>query len=187
MKSAAIHEFPRQHAVLSTADLLKIQLRVEAIAAADAVESAIKADPVFRDPTMRAISVTLVAVADVCAKTGNSTAEDFENGDTAAHNQQRALLCNAYCAVFYDVRTQHYGAVTPSVRFEEQAKANRDCVKEQGSVIRDLNSRLAAEQSRSKRLEAEVREHELRWREVEGDAAAVREPNFDAADDEVRA
>jgi hypothetical protein len=189
MKSATVARFPRQHAVLSTSDLIKAQLRIETMAAEDARESlAVQPDVIerelYRDPTMRAISASLVAVAEVCEASGNSTAEDFEDGDTDVHNHQRAMLCNVYCAVFYDVRAQHFGSMTPSVRNAEQAKQNSDTVNELCAKARDLQSRLFEEQARTKRLTAEVREHELRWSELEGSSAVrvvpvVVEPNFE--------
>jgi hypothetical protein len=207
MKSATVARFPRQHAALSTSDLIKAQLRIEAMAADDARESiADKADvierAIYSDPTMRAISASLVAVAEVCEASGNSTAEDFEDGDTAVHNQQRAMLCNVYCAVFYDVRAQHFGAMTPSGRAENIARNNQDTVKEQAAELRKLRGDLPhlqnslekrtrerdEEKARVKCLVAEVREHELRWRELEGSSAVrvvpvVVEPNFEGDGD----
>lgn len=50
--------------------------------------------------------------------------------------------------------------------------------------ISSLKSSLAQEQARTKRLAAEVREHELRWSELEGSPSVrmspvTAEPNFD--------
>jgi iron uptake system EfeUOB component EfeO/EfeM len=71
---------------------------------------------------------------------------------------------------------------------EQAAEHNREIITGQQAEISRLKFAIAEEKTRVIRLQAEVREHELRWRELEGSSSVrmspvVVEPNFEGNGD----
>lgn len=154
MKTATVHAFPPPPVPLTSADLCRAQTLIEKRAVEDGRASI---QNFVNDVGMLAIGAVLDCVQEAVADRHTSNVEDFEDGDSPELGRQRALLTNTYCAVFYDTRARHFGAMTPAMRFEEQARTNGDTVRAQAEEVRKVRSEIGVANRRRDEVLTEVR------------------------------